>query len=83
MLRQRLSRWERVRSDLKALNDPDPDLAELARTDLLAWLQNDAGTTDGRPTDDRTHDLLRYLDTPRLTERQRREIQFVAGPPHS
>ena len=81
LLRQRLSRWERVRSDLKAMHDPDPDLAELARTDLLAWLQHDAGTTYGRPTDHQAQDLFRYLNSPRLTDRQRREILFVAGLP--
>lgn len=63
------------------MNDPDPDLAELARTDLLAWLQHEAGTTYGRPSDDQAQDLLRYLNTPRLNDRQRREILFVAGLP--
>lgn len=82
MLRQRLSRWERVRGDLKAMNDPDPDLAALARTDLLAWLRNDAGTTYDRPTDRQARDLLRNLDTPGLNDHQRREILFAAGLPH-
>jgi hypothetical protein len=82
LLRQRLGRWERVRSDLEALHGADRELAETARADLLAWLQHGAGSAYGRPTSDQAQDIARYLATPRLTDEQRRGVAFVAGLPH-
>ncbi|NLT55446.1 MAG: hypothetical protein GXX79_12980 [Actinomycetales bacterium] len=78
-LHQRLGPWERVRSDLRAMHDPDQDLARTARTDLLAWLQHDACRTYSRPTQDQASDIAQNLTTVALTEHQRREVAFVAG----
>lgn len=80
-LRQRLGAWERVRSDLRAMNDVDADLARAARTDLLAWLSTDASRTYGRPTREQAADIGHHLEAGALTEHQRLHIAFVAGLP--
>jgi hypothetical protein len=78
-IRQHSGRWNRVHADLTAVNGPDPDLAEVGRTDLLAWLQHGAATSYGTPTAAQAADIAALLATPLLTDRQRREIAFVAG----
>jgi hypothetical protein len=78
-VRQRLGSWERVRADLRAMNGRDPDLVTAARADLLAWLQHDAATTYGRPDAGQAAEIAKTLGTGQLTDRQRREIAFVAG----
>lgn len=78
-IRQHLSTWDRVHADLTAINGPDPDLAQAARTDLLSWLQHGAATSYGAPGTDRVAEIARLLATARLTDTQRREIAFVAG----
>jgi hypothetical protein len=80
-LRQRLGAWERVRSDLRAMNDADTDLARAARTDLLAWLSTDASRTYGRPTPEQATDISHHLKAVALSEYQRLQIAFVAGLP--
>ncbi len=78
-VRQRLGSWERVRADLRAMNGRDPDLVTAARADLLAWLQHGAATAYGRPDADQAAEIAKTLGTGQLTDRQRREIAFVAG----
>jgi hypothetical protein len=78
-IRQHSGTWNRVHADLTAVNGPDPDLAEAARADLLAWLQHGAATSYGAPTGAQAADIAALLTTPLLTDRQRREIAFVAG----
>ena len=78
-LRQHLTTWERVRADLNALRDGDLQVVELARTDLLAWLHDDAARAYGGPTPDQAADIAAGLTQPGLTNQQRREIAFVTG----
>jgi HEAT repeat protein len=78
-IRQHSGTWNRVHADLTAVNGPDPALAEAGRTDLLAWLQHGAATSYGAPTAAQAADIAALLATPLLTDRQRREIAFVAG----
>lgn len=80
-VRQQSGSWERVRADLAAMTDPDPDLAEAARADLPSWLQHGAATSYGRPTATQSDQITALLAAPRLSERQRRNIAFVAGIP--
>jgi hypothetical protein len=78
-IRQHSGTWNRVHADLTAVNGPDPDLAEAGRADLLAWLQHRAATSYGAPTAAQAAEIAALLATPLLTDRQRREIAFVAG----
>jgi hypothetical protein len=78
-IRQGAGTWDRIHADLTALSGQDPDLAEAARTDLLAWLQHGAATSYGKPSASQAADIARLLATPKLSNRQRREIAFVAG----
>lgn len=78
-IRQHSGTWNRVHADLTAVNGPDPDLAEAGRADLLAWLQHGAATSYGAPSAAQAADIAALLVTPLLTDRQRREIAFVAG----
>lgn len=78
-IRQHLGTWDRVHADLAAINGPDPDLSRAARTDLLAWLQHGAATSYGRPAPSRAAEIAGLLGTRKLSDRQRREIAFVAG----
>lgn len=84
-LQQRLGAWERVRSDLTALRDHDPELRDLGRSDLFAWLQNGAASTYGQPSPAQRHDINAGLEAAAsdatLTEHQVGEIAFVAGLP--
>ncbi len=78
-IRQDTGTWARVHADLTALSGQDLDLAEAARTDLLAWLQHGAATSYGKPSASQAADIARLLSTPRLSDRERQEIAFVAG----
>lgn len=78
-IRQRSGTWNRVRADLAALGGDDLDLAEAGRRDLLSWLQHGAATSYGRPTAVQATEIAGLLATGRLSQRQRREIAFVAG----
>ena len=78
-IRQDAGTWNRVHADLAALGGQDLELAEAARTDLLAWLQHGAATSYGKPTAGQAADIARLLTTPRLSGRQRQEIAFTAG----
>ncbi len=78
-LRQSQGNWERVHADLTAINGTDTDLADRARTDLLAWLQHGAATTYGQPTPDQTGQFIALLPGCGLSEPQRQAIAFVAG----
>jgi hypothetical protein len=80
-IRQRSGSWERVRADLAAMAGADLDLAEAARADLLSWLQHGAATSYGRPAAAQAEQITALLGLTRLSERQRREIAFVAGIP--
>lgn len=83
--RQRLGAWERVRRNLMAMSDPDPEIRNLGRSDLLAWLQNGAASTYGRPSPEQRGDMAAALADAaaqgQLTEKQVREIAFVSGLP--
>lgn len=59
--------------------DAEPVVADLARIDVLSWLQDGAGRTYGRPTPDQAADIAAGLAHPALTSQQQREIAFVAG----
>jgi hypothetical protein len=61
------------------MNGPDPDLAEAARTDLLAWPQHGAATSYGSPRPSQAAEIATLLTTSNLTDKQRQEIAFVAG----
>jgi hypothetical protein len=78
-VRQRIGPWERVRADLRAMNGPDRELADSGRTDLLAWLQHGAATTYGKSDACQAAEIIEAHSTGNLTERERREIAFVAG----
>jgi hypothetical protein len=78
-IRQDAGTWDRIHADLTALGGHDPDIAEAARLDLLAWLQHGAATSYGRPSASQGADIARLLATLKLSSRQRREIAFVAG----
>jgi hypothetical protein len=78
-IRQDAGTWDRIHADLTVLSGQDPELAEAARTDLLAWLQHGAATSYGKPTASQAADIARLLATRRLSGRQRQEIAFVAG----
>ncbi|HEX9536666.1 MAG TPA: hypothetical protein VGA04_00660, partial [Streptosporangiaceae bacterium] len=66
-------------STLTAISGQDPDLAEAARTDLLAWLQHGAATSYGKPSASQAAGIAALLATPELSDQQRREIAFVTG----
>jgi hypothetical protein len=78
-IRQRLSPWDRVQADLTAISGPDPDLAEIGRTDLLAWLQHDAAHTYGKPPPAQSAQIAALLANSTLTGTQREAVAFVAG----
>lgn len=78
-IRQGAGTWDRIHADLTVLSGQDHELAEAARTDLLAWLQHGAATSYGKPTASQAADIARLLATPRLSGRQRQEIAFVTG----
>jgi HEAT repeats len=78
-IRQHSSTWDRIHADLVAINGPDRDLAEAARTDLLAWLQHGAATSYGTPSASQAAQIATLLATRKLSDQQRREIAFVAG----
>ena len=78
-IRQHLDTWDRVHADLAAINGQDPALAEAARVDLLAWLQHGAATSYGQPDASQAAKIAELLSTHKLTDKQRREIAFVAG----
>jgi len=80
-IRQYSGTWNRVHADLTAINGHDASLAEAARADLLAWLQHGAATSYGNPGPAQAAQIAALLATARLTQRQRREIAFVAGIP--
>lgn len=78
-VRQHLGPWDRIHADLAAVNGPDPILAEAGRTDLLAWLQHGAAITYGKPSAGQAAEIAELLGTHRLTDKERREVAFVAG----
>lgn len=78
-IQQHSGTWTRVHADLAAINDHDRDLADAARTDLLAWLQHGAATSYGQPDADQAGEIARLLATSKLSDSQRRQIAFVAG----
>lgn len=78
-IRQYSGTWNRVHADLAALNDPDRVLAEAARDDLLNWLQHGAATSYSKPSPAQAGQIAGLLAASTLSERQRREIAFVAG----
>jgi hypothetical protein len=78
-IQQHSGAWSRVHADLAAINGHDRDLAVAARTDLLAWLQHGATTSYGQPDVGQAAEIARFLATSELSDRQRREIAFVAG----
>lgn len=78
-IQQHSGTWSRVHADLAALNGDDRELADAARADLLAWLQHGAATSYGQPDADQAAEIARFLATSRLSDRQRRDIAFVAG----
>ncbi len=78
-IQQHLGTWSRVHGDLAAVNGDDHDLADAARADLLAWLQHGAATSYGQPDADQAAEIARFLATSKLSDRQRRQIAFVAG----
>ncbi len=78
-IRQYSGTWNRVHADLAAMNDRDPGLAEVARADLLAWLQHGAATSYGKPSPDQAEEIAGLLAASKLSEHQRREIAFVVG----
>jgi HEAT repeat protein len=78
-VQQHSGTWSRVHADLAAINGHDRDLADAARTDLLAWLQHGAATSYGQPDADQADEIARFLATSKLSDRQRREVAFVVG----
>jgi len=78
-IQQHSGTWSRVHADLAAINGHDRDLADAARADLLAWLQHGAATSYGQPDADQAAEIAGFLATSKLSDRQRREIAFVAG----
>jgi len=78
-IRQYSGTWNRVHADLAAINDPDLVLAEAARDDLLNWLQHGAATSYSKPDPAQAGQIAGLLAASKLSERQRREIAFVAG----
>jgi hypothetical protein len=78
-LRQYSGTWNRVHADLAAINGHDADLAEAARTDLLAWLRCGAATSYSKPSPAQATEIAGLLATGKLSQRQRREVAFVAG----
>jgi hypothetical protein len=78
-IQQRSGTWSRVQADLAAINGHDRNLADTARADLLSWLQHGATNSCGRPDADQASEIAEFLATSRLSDRQRREIAFVAG----
>jgi hypothetical protein len=78
-IRQHSGTWNRVHADLAAINGHDADLAEAARTDLLAWLQHGAATSYGKPSPAQATQIAGLLATGELSQQQRREVAFVAG----
>jgi len=78
-IRQHSGTWNRIHADLAAMNGHDPVLAEVARGDLLAWLQHGAATSYGQPSPAQAEHIAALLAASTLGERQRREIAFVAG----
>jgi hypothetical protein len=80
-IRQCLGTWDRVLADLVAMSDPDPALADTARSDLLAWLQHGAAITYTLPDPAQTEEIAGLLATSSLTRAQCREVAFAAGIP--
>jgi HEAT repeat protein len=80
-IRQYSGTWNRIHADLAAINSPDAGLAEAARADLLAWLQNGAATSYGKPSPAQATEIGGLLATGKLSQQQRREVAFVAGIP--
>jgi hypothetical protein len=78
-IRQHSGTWSRVHADLAAINGHDRDLADAAQGDLLAWLQHGAATSYGWPDAEQAAEISRFLATSKLSDRQRREIAFIAG----
>jgi hypothetical protein len=78
-IRQYSGTWNRVHADLTAINGHDAGLAEAARSDLLAWLQNGAATSYGKPSPAQAAQIAELLATGKLSRQQRREVAFVAG----
>jgi uncharacterized protein (TIGR02118 family) len=50
---------------------------------LLAWLQNGAATSYGKPSPAQATEIAGLLATGKLSQQQRREVAFVAGNPHA
>ena len=80
-VRQYSGTWNRVLADLAAISGHDAGLAEAARADLLAWLQNGAATSYAKPSPAQATEIAGLLATGNLSQQQRREVAFVAGIP--
>ncbi len=78
-IQQHSGTWSRVHADLAAINGHDRDLADAGRADLLAWLRHGAATSYGQPDAGQATEIAALLRTSKLSDRQRREIAFVAG----
>ena len=78
-VRQYSGTWNRVLADLAAISGHDAGLAEAARADLLAWLQNGAATSYGGPSPAQAAEIGGLLATGKLSQQQCREVAFVAG----
>ena len=73
--------WQRLATNLRLLDDPDPRLRVTSRADIVNWLDRDAATTYRTPDPDRAGELDRLTEQARpvLGEDKVRLLRFHAG----
>jgi hypothetical protein len=73
--------WQRLATNLRLLDDPDPRLRVTSRADIANWLDHDAATTYRTPDPDRAGELDRLTEQARpvLGEHKVRMLRFHAG----
>ncbi len=77
--RRDISTWDRIRSDLEGLADPDQGLASLGELDLRAWLATSAATAYSSPSEPQKAAIESALAVSDLPDDFARVIAFHAG----
>lgn len=73
--------WQRLATDLRLVDDPDPRLRGSSRADLSSWLDREAATVYRGPGRDRAAELDQLIERgrPILGEDKTRLLRFHAG----
>lgn len=81
LVRRDLGPWSRVHADLEVMHDPAPELAALARADLLKWLTYRAATVYETPFPSEKQAIKELITTADISPELKLRLAFHARIP--